>query len=145
MLTHFGPTGDEPRKCSFHKFWVTVETWIKTRHWLYGCRQAGDACIHFPLTGFYKGILRRFWHTRGFINLKTFVHMHTFKMKCTQSFTSRSLWFSFAFFPLNVCFPILSDLSKAHCSDCDWKGYMVLTRFLVSKSEWYNYSIKPWV
>jgi len=42
----------------------------------------------FPLTGFYKGILHRFWHMHGFINLKTFVHVHTFKMKSAKSLFS---------------------------------------------------------
>jgi len=44
--------------------------------------------------GFIKWILRRFWRTHGFINLKTFVRTqilpyvrtHTLRMKSTQSF-----------------------------------------------------------
>ncbi len=64
-----------------------------------GRRRGGDARTHnLPLTGIYKGYLRRFWRTHGFINLKTFVRTqnfafvptYTFRMKSTESFINET-------------------------------------------------------
>ncbi len=60
-----------------------------------GRSRGGDERTHnLSLTGISKGILRRVWHTHGFINLKTcvrkqilaFVCTYPFRMKSTESF-----------------------------------------------------------